>query len=94
MNESLQQLVTLFGLENIPPADQEVFIHRIGGSMGKLILARCITQLGNEDLQTLTAMQDQNASFNQVFGFLAQKIPTFKTIVEQVFQETQGALAE
>ncbi len=78
------EIIKEFGLEALPPEEQQAMIEKFSDVVMQAVFARCITQLTEEQKDQLDAVLEKDPENPDViFDFFIEHIPNFESIVQQ-----------
>jgi phosphoglycolate phosphatase-like HAD superfamily hydrolase len=77
-------IIKEFGLEGLPPEEQQAMVEKFSDVVMQAVLARGLTQLTEEQKDQLdAALEKAPENSDIIFDFFVEHLPNFEAIVKQ-----------
>lgn len=83
MNSIQKKITKVLEIDNLPPQELQEMIMRIGTVIYQNVLMRVMETMKEKDQDEFEELLDKNASPEEIFSFLKEKVKNFEEIIEE-----------
>lgn len=92
--EIRNNIITMFGINELPVGEQEETINKIGELIFQSVLLRILPLLPQEDQEEYNQLVENKVMPNELFDFFFAKVPDFLQIVAEESENFRRESAE
>lgn len=93
-NEIRNNIITMFGINELPLEKQEETINKIGELIFQSVLLRILPAMPQEDQEEYNQLMENKVMPNELFDFFFAKVPNFLQIVTEESENFRRESAE
>jgi hypothetical protein len=83
MNPIQKNIEEVLGIEGLSQEEQEDIVTRIGALIYQNVLMRALDKMSEEDQDEFEKILDKDATSEEIFSFLEEKVDNFKDIINE-----------
>lgn len=93
-NKNETTLGNILGINNLPEAEREAFLKKMGSVIIDASVSRLLVTLEEDKVKDLENYLNTISDDEDVFAYLLRKYPDFQSIVEKEIAELKGEMNE